>query len=130
MIQADVAVFSSKPSSFELMLCESVERPPEGPQWCYAGRIRAGIPVQFRRAALPHFEQLRIPRCPFFNLPDRTEGRWGEGLTTARMALCRWLDPVLVARIEFLQWTPEQRLRHPRFAGIRSDKNARDVIRE
>jgi ATP-dependent DNA ligase len=46
------------------------------------------------------------------------------------MALCRWLDPFIVVRIEFLEWTPEGRLRHPRFAGIRSDKNARDVVRE
>jgi ATP-dependent DNA ligase len=40
------------------------------------------------------------------------------------------LDPFIVARIEFLEWTPENRLRHPRFAGIRSDTNARDVARE
>jgi ATP-dependent DNA ligase len=29
-----------------------------------------------------------------------------------------------------LEWTPDNRLRHPRFVGIRSDKDARDVIRE
>jgi ATP-dependent DNA ligase len=46
------------------------------------------------------------------------------------MDLCRWLDPFLVARIEFLEWTPDERLRHPRFAGIRSDKDAREVTRE
>jgi len=62
-------------------------------------------------------------------LPDRTEGRWGEGLTAAKNG-CRWLDPLIVVRIEFLEWTPENRLRHPRFAGIRNDKDARDVIRE
>jgi hypothetical protein len=64
-------------------------------------------------------------RCPFVNLPDRGGGRWGEGLTVEKMPLCRWLEPLLVARIEFLEWTAENRLRHPRFAGIRSDKNAR-----
>jgi ATP-dependent DNA ligase len=67
---------------------------------------------------------------PIRNLPDRTEGRWGEGLTAAKMAARRWFDPFLVARIEFLEWTPDNRLRHPRFAGIRSDKNAREVVRE
>jgi ATP-dependent DNA ligase len=76
------------------------------------------------------FEELQIARCPFVNLPDRTEGRWGEGLTAAKMAACRWLHPFLVPRIEFLGWTPENRLRHPRFAGIRSDKDAREVGRE
>jgi ATP-dependent DNA ligase len=96
----------------------------------YAGRIRAGIPAGFRRVILPHFEELQIARCPFRNLPDRTEGRWGEGLTAAKMPICRWLDPFIVVRIEFLEWTPEDRLRHPRFAGIRSDKDAREVGRE
>jgi hypothetical protein len=36
--------------------------------------------------------------------------------------------PFIVVRIEFLEWTPENRLRHPRFAGIRKD--AREVTRE
>jgi ATP-dependent DNA ligase len=48
----------------------------------------------------------------------------------AKMDMCRWLDPFLVVRIEFLEWTPENRLRHARFAGIRSDKDARDVTRD
>jgi bifunctional non-homologous end joining protein LigD len=48
----------------------------------------------------------------------------------AKMDMCRWLDPFLVARLEFLELTPENRLRHPRFAGICSDKDARDVVRE
>jgi bifunctional non-homologous end joining protein LigD len=95
----------------------------------YAGSVRAGIPSEFRPVLAPHFEKLRIPRCPFANLPDRTEGRWGEGLTAAKMALCHWLQPFVVARIEFLEWTPENRLRHPRFAGFRSDKDARGVVR-
>ena len=43
-----------------------------------------------------------------------------KSLTAAKMAMCRWLDPFLVVRIEFLEWTPENRLRHPRFGGIRS----------
>ena len=64
------------------------------------------------------------PTSPFANLPARTEGRWGERLTAAKMAACRWLAPFLVVRIEFLEWTPENRLRHPRFAGIRSAKQS------
>jgi len=43
------------------------------------------------------------------------------------MAMCRWAGPFLVNRIE---WTPNNRLRHTRFAGIRSDKDAREVVRE
>jgi bifunctional non-homologous end joining protein LigD len=102
----------------------------EGRQLRYAAGVRAGIPHEFKCALLPHLEQLQIARCPFVNLPERTEGRWGEGLTAAKMTRCRWLHPFLVARVEFLEWTPENRLRHPWFAGIRSDQDAREVVRE
>jgi ATP-dependent DNA ligase len=46
------------------------------------------------------------------------------------MALRRWIDPFLVVRIDFSEWTPENQLRHPRFAGIGSDKDPREVMRE
>jgi bifunctional non-homologous end joining protein LigD len=101
-----------------------------GRELMYAARVRAGLSTNVRRVLLPFLEELQKPRCPFVNLPDRTEGRWGEGLTPAEMQACRWLEPFLVARIEFLEWTPDNRLRHPRFTGIRSDKDARDVVRE
>jgi len=96
----------------------------------YAGRVRAGLSAAFRQVLRAHFEELQIPRCLFDNLPDRNEGRWGEGLTPAKMGMCRWLNPFLVARIEFLEWAPDNRLRHPRFAGIRSDIDARAVTRD
>jgi len=44
------------------------------------------------------------------NLPERGKGRWGEGLPEEDMEHCRWLQPQLVASIEFLEWTPENRL--------------------
>jgi ATP-dependent DNA ligase len=96
----------------------------------YAASVRAGFSPESRRVLLSHFDKLRISRCPFANLPDSVDGRWGEGLTAAKMALCRWLKPFIVARIEFLEWTADNRLRHPRFAGIRSDRDPRDVVRE
>jgi bifunctional non-homologous end joining protein LigD len=46
------------------------------------------------------------------------------------MAECRWLKPVLVAQIEFLEWTPENHLRHAKFVALREDKQARHVRRE
>jgi hypothetical protein len=61
----------------------------------------------------------------------RDFSRWFPGvvkLTAAKMVACRWLDPFIVARIKFLEWTADDRLRLPRFAGIRSDKEAREVV--
>lgn len=66
----------------------------------------------------------------FANLPEAKSGRWGQGLTKAKMADCRWLKPTLVGQFEFLEWTGENHLRHTRFIGLRDDKRARDVRRE
>ena len=96
----------------------------------YAGRIRAGLVAESRRALLSHFAGLSVERCPFRNLPERTKGRWGEWLTAEDMGKCRWLAPCLVAAVEFLEWTPELRLRHPRFVGLRPDKDPNEVVRE
>ena len=43
---------------------------------------------------------------------------------------CIWLKPVLVAQIEFLEWTDVNHLRHTKFVGLREDKSAKDVRRE
>ena len=67
---------------------------------------------------------------PVVNLPEGGKGRWGEGLTADDMKHCRWLKPQLVASIEFLEWTPENRLRHPKFVALRDDLEAARMARE
>jgi len=57
-------------------------------------------------------------------------GRWGQGLTAAKMKDCRWLKPVLVGQFEFTEWTPDGHLRHSKFVALRDDKKARNVRRE
>ena len=39
-------------------------------------------------------------------------------------------EPVLVAEIEFTEWTAEGMLRHPSYKGLRDDKPATEVVRE
>ena len=67
---------------------------------------------------------------PVANLPEAKSGRWGVGLTAAKMKDCRWLRPVLVAQIEFLEWTGDNHLRHTKFVALRDDKPADQVRRE
>jgi hypothetical protein len=43
------------------------------------------------------------------------------------MADCRWLRPELVGQFEFVEWTPDNHLRHSRFVGLRENKKAKDV---
>ena len=73
------------------------------------------------------FKGLEIGECPFVNLPEAKGGRWGQGLTAAKMAEVQWLKPVLVGQFEFVEWTPDNHLRHSKFITLREDKNAKDV---
>lgn len=41
-----------------------------------------------------------------------------------------WVQPTLVAEIEFTEWTDAGTLRHPSFKGMRTDKPAKKIIRE
>jgi ATP-dependent DNA ligase len=52
-------------------------------------------------------------------LPEARGGRWDEGLTAEKMKECVWVRPELVAEVEFVEWTPDNHLRHPRFVGLR-----------
>jgi bifunctional non-homologous end joining protein LigD len=41
-----------------------------------------------------------------------------------------WVQPQMVVAVAFTEWTREGRLRHPRYEGIRTDKDASEVKRE
>jgi bifunctional non-homologous end joining protein LigD len=41
-----------------------------------------------------------------------------------------WVRPKLVAQIGFSEWTPDGKLRHPRYLGLRNDKRPDEVVRE
>jgi DNA ligase D-like protein (predicted ligase) len=41
-----------------------------------------------------------------------------------------WSEPDLVANIAFTEWTDDGKLRHPRYEGLRPDKDPRTVTRE
>jgi bifunctional non-homologous end joining protein LigD len=46
------------------------------------------------------------------------------------MKQCVWQKPKLVAQIEYTDWTKTDHLRHARFAGLREDKDPREVVKE
>jgi DNA ligase D-like protein (predicted ligase) len=102
----------------------------EGDKLIYAARTRNGFTPSLRADLMKKFKPLETRDCPFANLPEKKAGRWGAGLTAAKMVDCRWLKPVLVAQFEFVEWTQDQHLRHSRFMGLREDKKAGDVRRE
>ena len=118
--------YSIGPSMFDAIIVGYYE----GDRLLYAARTRNGFTPATRAGLQQKFRGLEIATCPFVNLPEAKMGRWGQGLTAAKMLECRWLKPTLVAQLEFLEWTADNHLRHARFVGLREDKRARDVGRE
>jgi ATP-dependent DNA ligase len=96
----------------------------------YVARVRNGFVPATRRMVFEKLKQLVRSDCPFVNLPETHKGRWGEGLTVDEMRKCVRVQPKLVAQIEFLEWTASDHLRHSKFAGLREDKDAREVRKE
>jgi bifunctional non-homologous end joining protein LigD len=41
-----------------------------------------------------------------------------------------WVRPELVAQVGFSEWTPDGKLRHPRYIALRDDKRPKQVVRE
>lgn len=57
----------------------------------YVARTRNGFTSQLREQLFRRFRSLQISECPFSNLPEAISGRWGQGLTAAKMKECYWL---------------------------------------
>lgn len=85
----------------------------------YAGRVGTG----FGTASLARIRQLldeaAADRPPFADLPA---GQRRKGV--------HWVEPRLVAEVEFGSWTGGGILRHASFRGLREDKEPKDVTRE
>lgn len=82
----------------------------------YAGKVGTGYDTATLRQLRRQLSELEQAESPF---ADRV-----------RMADAHWVHPKLVAEVAFSEWTGDGRLRHPRFEGLRADKDAADVVRE
>src|SRR4051794_18542185 len=83
----------------------------------YAGKVGTG----FTEKELDRLENLLRPLArdtsPFEGEPKPPRGTL-------------YVDPVLVAEIDFAEWTSQRMLRHPSYKGLRDDKRALDVVLE
>ncbi|MGZ4372875.1 MAG: non-homologous end-joining DNA ligase, partial [Gaiellaceae bacterium] len=70
---------------------------------------------------LEQLEPLRREEPPFPVVPKMPKVRRGNVV---------WVEPKLVAEVEFAEWTHDGHLRAPSFQGLRIDKAAKDVRRE
>jgi len=60
------------------------------------------------------------------NPADVEPGRWPRRAAGEP----KWVQPKLVVEVSFGEWTPEGRIRHASFKGLREDKPARQITRE
>ena len=83
----------------------------------YAGRVGTGFTEKTLSELHGKLEPLRRDTSPFGSAPK-----------LPREAV--FVEPSLVAEIEFREWTNEGVLRAPSFKGLREDKSPRDVVLE
>jgi DNA ligase D-like protein (predicted ligase) len=83
----------------------------------YSGRVGTGFDHALLLRLRRQLVRLETATCPFAS----------DGLPRRGV---HWVKPNLVAQIGFTEWTPEGKLRHPRFLGLRDDKRPEDVVRE
>jgi len=101
-----------------------------GKDLVFVAKVRNGFVPATRREVFDQLKPLVKDGCPFVNLPEQKSGRWGAGLPADKMKECWWVEPKLVAQIQFLEWTSADHLRHASFVGMRDDKAAIDVSKE
>ncbi|HEY2816088.1 MAG TPA: non-homologous end-joining DNA ligase, partial [Casimicrobiaceae bacterium] len=85
----------------------------------YSGKVGTGFNAGSLADVYKRLKPLVQKEPPFHNPPRGAEARRAH-----------WVKPVLVAEVEFTEWTEDGTLRHPSFQGLRQDKAARDVVRE
>lgn len=86
----------------------------------YCGNVGTGFDGQRLADIKARLDTLATDRSPF------AEGAAG----VPRSVKAQWVKPQLVAEVSFGEWTRDNRVRHSVFQGLRSDKPARQIVRE
>jgi bifunctional non-homologous end joining protein LigD len=87
---------------------------------CYAGRTGTGFTHDTARSLYRTLKSRERKTSPFNPVPKKESGR--------RKPI--WVEPRLVAEVDFHGWTQGDRVRQASFQGLRRDKAAKDVVRE
>jgi bifunctional non-homologous end joining protein LigD len=90
----------------------------EDGQLVYAGKVGSGFGERLLGDLLRRLEARRRKTSPFVSSP------------AAPRQDVHWVEPDLVAQVEFTAWTDEGRMRQPVFLGLRDDRDPRHVVRE
>lgn len=69
--------------------------------------------------------KLEVPKTPF-DAGVAKPGRWSKRVAGSE----RWVQPKLVAEVDFAEWTPDGQIRHASYIALRTDKPANAITRE
>lgn len=89
----------------------------KGKELHYAGKVGTGFDTAMLKALKDRFSELEEEKPTIVSKEIKEKN-------------IHWLKPQLVCEISFTEWTKNNKLRHPRFIGIRLDKNPKEVGKE
>jgi len=94
----------------------------------YIGKIGTGFDDKTQKEILAVMSKLKTERIPFTETPDLNKpSRFQHNPPKARVT---WLKPQLVCEVSYTEITDDGIMRHPSFEGMRTDKKAKDVMKE
>ncbi len=91
----------------------------ENTRLVYAGNVGTGFTEETLRELGEILAPLERPASPFDGPVPREQARHAH-----------WVDPALVGEVQYAEWTPDGRLRHPSWRGLRDDKSPENITRE
>lgn len=84
----------------------------------YAGKVGTGFDDAFLRKWRKEFDKIIQKSSPFVDFnKSNTDSIY-------------WIKPQYVGQFGFTEWTKTNKLRHPRFLGMRDDKEPKKVVKE
>jgi ATP-dependent DNA ligase len=90
----------------------------EGDDFVFAGKVGTGFDTRLLLELRSRLDRLELSKAPFTK---------AKGLPRLR---AHWVRPEVVVQVAFIEWTVHGKLRHSRLLGVRTDKSAREVVRE
>jgi bifunctional non-homologous end joining protein LigD len=89
----------------------------DGRKLTYSGKVGTGFNGSLIEELMERMEPLAVDKAPV-------------EVPRADRKGAHWIEPNLVAEINFAEFTDDGILRHPSFVGLREDKPAKDVVKE
>jgi bifunctional non-homologous end joining protein LigD len=87
-----------------------------GDRWVHAGQVGSGLDARTRRELRAGLDEISRDSSPLDPVP--------------RIKGARWVEPRIVVRVEYAEWTADNLLRQAAYKGVEPDRDPRTVRRE